>query len=685
MEPGAGKAAADGDRVLGSVTATLVDADAKVGPKRAILADASAQIDVEVAAIKGGFIVGWTDEGLEESAVRLATLSEGGEMKVAPKWLAPPIGRQSFVGLTSDPAGSGARALIAWENQGQAAGESRIIHLATVGLDGVPSRERTRILLDDAERPDLVADGDGFAALTLAPAQLKDGADASAAIDGPSSWPTLVRLGADLAVRWAEPVRIAGTASKQGIPELAWGLGCAKSGCFGVAADGQAPTTYWLFGAAERDSAWVAPAWRAEDERPPRIASLRSALSDTRIASVRATAVSPTLTAAAWATYYLEGTTPVEAAPKGEPPYAATLGVRFLGAGASERPPIIVSKRAVSFGGVSIAPAAPSGKGGDAKKAEVVVAWVANDKQGQQVYATKLDEDGKKVAQKKITVVGREAKKGKGGKDAVASYPSSVAIAHAPPPEKAPKGGAGSDGFVVAWVDTRDGNGELYAARINKDLEKTVVDKRLTNAAGDASDVALSVHGNDAFIAFADSQGGASSDIWFAHLDAQSLAKADEPTRVYASAARSRAPRLAVAGDKLMLAWIEESEGGTKAHTEATLRVAEVDKTGRLLSAPKIVEAPEKGSITDLALTCGATVASCRLVVSWSTKAGLVDIGALTLDASGAPQPLVRLGTLASGPFAEPSFSFADDGGKTLLFAEDLGEKGRVRQVELGW
>ena len=71
--------------------------------------------------------------------------------------------------------------------------------------------------------------------------------------------------------------------------------------------------------------------------------------------------------------------------------------------------------------------------------------------------------------------------------------------------------------------------------------------------------------------------------------------------------------------------------------------------------------------------------------MSWATPGGQVDLGAFTLDDAGAPQALTRLGTLASGPFADPSFSFADHAAKVLLFAEDLGEKGRVRQVELGW
>ena len=45
------------------------------------------------------------------------------------------------------------------------------------------------------------------------------------------------------------------------------------------------------------------------------------------------------------------------------------------------------------------------------------------------------------------------------------------------------------DGWLVAWVDARDGNGEVYAARLRQELLQRVGrEERITNATGDASD-----------------------------------------------------------------------------------------------------------------------------------------------------------------------------------------------------
>ncbi len=668
----------EGAPALGRLEVITVDEKGVASAPRLLLAEESAQIDVEIAALAGGLVVAWTDESIDEGAVRVATLGPDGSPKSPPKWVAPPIGQQAFVGLTSNPKGK--HALIAWENVGQTAGSSRVLSLATIAADGVVGAPRTRLLLDDADRPDLVPDGDGFAALTLAPARLREAKSG----DPAPSWPTMVRIGSDLSIKWSEPVRFMGARAKDGVPDLAWALSCQGKSCFALAADDAAPASFFLVGSAERESPWQAPAWKADDERPPKVLALRSWMEGARVAAAHAQRFGQTGNALAWVTYHLEGSTPQEAAPKGEAPFAATLGLRLSTDGAAAGAPVIISKRALSVGGVSVA------ESSSGKKAEVVVAWVASEKSGAQVYATRVDDGGKKVLQKKITVVARD-KKEKGRDPGV---PSSVAIAHSPAQPSA-KGTGGAEGHVLAWVDPRDKNGEVYVARLNKELEKVVVDKRVTQAAGDAADVHVTVRGSDAFVVFADARqdkgAGAgpvpsarpSTDIYFAHLDAFSLKEIDEDARVYASLGPSRSPRLATAGNKLLLAWIEESSPGE--NKPATMRVGEVDSAGRLVGAPKVIAAPEAGSVSGFGFTCGATLDSCRVVLSWGTTDGRLELGALNLDAVGAAQPIVKLGTLASGPFAEPSFSFADGTGKQLFFAEDLGERGRIRQVELGW
>ncbi len=656
-----------GKPALGTIHTRTLAWNGTLGPKVTLTTSPTAQIDVEIAALKSGVIVAWTDEESEEGAVRVLSVAADGSVK-GPQWIAPPIGEQSLVSLTADPSGQGERAIVAWENVGQAAAGARVINLAAITGSGEVTSKRTRMLLSDAERPDIVADQTGFAALTLAAPTVSDAADADTKeLLSDRVWPTMVRLGADLEVKWSEPIRFGGTRSGDGVPDYAWSLSCVAGSCAALAADGVDPTTFYLAQSVDRESVWLAPAWRSDDERPPKVLSLRTVTRGDRIAAAHAIRLPESnKPAVGWVSYFQPGM-PSEEPPRGEAPYSASLGVRTstLTSGGSENVSVL-SRRASSIGGISLTPSTQ-------KKEEAIAVWVAEEKSGPQVYATRIDAAGKKLNQKKVTLVSRS---GKGKTPSVATH---VAVTGAAAP--ATKGESnGAEGYVVAWVDSRDGNGELYAARLGKDLEKTVVDKRLTNAPGDAADVSLTSRGSDAFIAFSDVRDGAPSDIYFARLDAVTLQKKDDPARVYASSGASRSPKLSLAGDRLMLAWIEENAKDGR----GSLRIAEVEPSGTLVNAAKVVEAPDGGSINGLALACTKDD-GCRIVLSWASSDGRLDMGGFRVLKDGTIEPIVRLGTLSSGPFAEPSFSFADPAGTLLFFAEDLGDRGRVRQVELSW
>ncbi len=662
-------AAGPQNRNLGTVDVVLVGPDGAARPPIPVLASPTAEIDVEIAAVQGALLVGWTDARDEAGAVRLSALDASGKIVTAPSLIAPPIGDQALVGLVAEPTGRGKTALLAWENIGQRAEGTRVLQLATVGADGKPGKQRTRLLLDAEDRPDLSADESGFAALTLAPARLRAAPEGAAA----ASWPTFVGFGPDLTPRVAEPIRFPGTSSREGVPQAAFGLTCRSGKCFVLAADVAKHHNSFVISVPERESAWRAPAWRADDERPPKIAALHTLTEGARLSAARALRLPAegSGTLATWITYHLDGSTPTEQAPRGESPFAATLGVRPIGPDGAMGAPVVLSKRALSSGGVSIA-AFPAGK------KEAVIGWVASDKGTPQVFVTKVDDKGQKVAQKKVTVVERGKKKEKGGAEP-GSFAFDVAIAHAKADAK------GTEGFVLAWVDTRDGDAEVYAARVNKDLEKTVVDKRITNAKGDASEVSILVRGTDAFVAFADARDGKPADIYLSHLEAASLREIDEDGRVYASAGTSRSPRLIALGDKIVLAWIEDPAPGDK--QPATLRLGDIDPSGRLLGAPRVLPAPDAASVTGFSISCsGAAWSSCRGVLAWAREGGRPEIGGLTFTDDGAALPaIVRLGSLTSGPFAEPSLSLSDARGNELFFIEDHGERGRVRRVELAW
>lgn len=91
--------------------------------------------------------------------------------------------------------------------------------------------------------------------------------------------------------------------------------------------------------------------------------------------------------------------------------------------------------------------------------------------------------------------------------------------------------------------------------------------------------------------------------------------------------------------------------------------------------------------MTGYSINCATgSWSSCRGVLSWAREGGHPEIGGVAFadDPASAPT-IVRLGSLTSGPFAEPSLSLADARGTELFFIEDLGDKGRARRVELAW
>src|SRR6185436_16949805 len=144
-------------------------------------------------------------------------------------------GEQALVALVATPYSKGPasskRALIAWEDLLKAPREGRLIHLATLSPDGVLSKERASLTFDAGGPPDLVPDGDGFAALTIAP--LPDDTSKDRAL-----WPWYVRFGPDLSVLAAEPIR-AVPFGEDGKPDATWALTCSGGACSSLASGGQ--------------------------------------------------------------------------------------------------------------------------------------------------------------------------------------------------------------------------------------------------------------------------------------------------------------------------------------------------------------------------------------------------------------------------------------------------------------
>src|SRR5439155_22495225 len=101
------------------------------------------------------------------------------------------------------------------------------------------------------------------------------------------------------------------------------------------------------------------------------------------------------------------------------------------------------------------------------------------------------------------------------------------------------------ESWIVGWVDWRNGNGEVYAATLDRSGRHMGTGERITNAPGDASDVSLLATPDAVWIAWADpreSPQDGFSDVYVVPLNAQTAQRASEEVRVLATVAHSRSP-----------------------------------------------------------------------------------------------------------------------------------------------
>jgi hypothetical protein len=702
--PAGGGAKADEDAQgskTGRVLLVEIDAVGAAGTPVVVTPEPTAHADLEIVEVAGKHLLAWTDARSIDANVMLAVVAPGGAIAAPPRKATAPLGEQALVALVAAQPGEAPsdRALLAWEDLLAAPREGRVIRLATVGADGTLSKDRASMVLTASSgAPDLAAAKDGFAAVTLAPASLEG--EKAAAEQGaeqaeePRVWPTFVRFGPDLRVLAAEPIRsepFARNPTDPYLPYLVRGLSCQGETCTALAVGAGTPMPLAIVPLPVRSSRWQPPARREPEEQPPRATGATALYAGEHMSEVAAADIAGGGgSLVAWVTYHLEPPEG-EAKGKGDEPLA-TLGVTSVGAQGEAGKTVVLSKRAVSIGGVAVAVAPPAKDAKGAKGAntdEAALAWVAREKNGEaQVFVTKVGPGGEKLAQKKLTVVPRKKR------DGVPSESSDVAIAFAP--SLAADGAKGpvtaadtGDGWIVAWVDTRDGNAEVYVAKVDRTLKKVVPDRRITSAPGDSAEVQIAVRGREAWLVWSDARASVdegTGDIYLARLDARTLQKMGEETRLFASAGHSRSPVFAPSPDGHLVAWIEEAAGADKqGSSEAGVRLAQLDDKGVVRGAPVLVRGEGGAPVSSVALICGAGRGLCRGVLA-SAVAETQVLGAFEVSPGAPAGPLKTLAALGGGTTQDVSPSLSGAQATSLFFADNAVDgSGRVRWMTLAW
>lgn len=395
----------------------------------------------------------------------------------------------------------------------------------------------------------------------------------------------------------------------------AWSLDCAGDRCAALVAMGGAETRVSFVDLSPQPSRAVAPL--APSPRSP-LRSLSTLMSGGAISDIATATVGDARVLASLAR---DETTKTD---------DETLTVRSMQGGVWGKATVL-STHAIPAGSVSMAGGADG----------AAIAWISHDGNDAQVHLAKVDAKGKRLKETRLT--------------SAPGNKSDVAIVRV------------ADGFVVAWVDTRDKNGEVYAAHTNADLERNGREERVTNAPGDATDLVLVAAKDHVIAAWADSRESVAdgfADVYAASLGAKDAKPLAGDSRVLATAAHSRSPSLAVLDDQVGLAWIEEAPVNAGPSDAYGGMLATLDSKAKVVGDPKRLHLPGEGVETRIALD--ASSSGLRGVVAESTPDALV---LWVFRATGNDVKSARVVSLDGPPsldvpleLAQGDLFFGDDG-----------------------
>jgi hypothetical protein len=590
--------------------------------------------NVDLVAVPGGWLLGWTDLAGEDAEVMLAKVDVSGRVQGPTPALSV---SSSLVALASGPKG----VALAWEEPRARAHAERALHVASVVLDkGLVAQLGASIEAASPAVPELVATDAGFALLASGHACT---AEAPLPCTGPVV-PTFVRFGATLQPEQAEPIflgdgRVGAT--------IAWGLRCSGASCSVLAATSASPTPVFTVDLAPRVSPFALPLVAPPPlgvARVTGIATVASGLPYTDLAAARTGETSLVAT--------LTGPVESSTSQKAERARGATILVHAIDdEGRPLSPPATLSSRAVPVGGVAIAP-------GTRPEDAAAIAWVKRDDGDPQVHVAIVDRRGKRSSESQLTTAKGDA--------------SSVAIAQA------------QDGWLVAWVDARDGNGEVYVTKIGRDLARLVRERRITHAPGDAADVAIAVRGASGWLAWSDPRETPREglgDIYVVKVHPEDASRASDEVRVLSTAPHSRSPQIAPLADGgALVAWIEDAPTGIEGPGGAM--VARLDVDARVIGGPAKLPLYAQGRPTSLVLA--ETGDGARAVIA-RASGDTVSLDALSLASDGTPttRPWPLLDLDAPAPF-DVALAFSGE----ALFFDDVGVgRGiyRIRRATISW
>lgn len=549
-----------------AVSLYTLDADARITRAVAIAATANVKGTLEVARDRGRTHVAWTDASSAETEVLAATIDDTRGLVAPPHPAADTRDGTTLLGLSTGTHGQGTA--VVWERDVAEAQGKRFVHVARLG-EGPPKRV-TRVEVAPKSRLELASSPEGFALLaSLRPCAFepKVGPECAAKPFVPS----LLRTDSEL-----QPLDIAPLEFGEDPPGFGWALGC-DVGCVTLSASAETPSHV--------RSVFVPPR-SPEAQRTAQVMPPTPAIEATRFLDVETLATGEAVAHLAHVRMgdrTLVATLSSDLDVPGNKARAATLRIRSYDdqgktldePATKAKDPTLLTNRALAVGGVAIAAAGKPEDGG-------AVAWVAREGGDPEVHVTRIDARGRRTNDVVLTNARGDAQ--------------DVALAWV------------GNGFIVGWVDTRNGNGEVYTTKIGLDLKRIVREERITNAPGDATGLRLVPAGRDRVLAvWSDPREAARegfADIYVCPVRSHDATKMAEETRLLPSLPHSRSPEIVPWGDGAMVVWIEEAPDGADPSRDGAYRALaqRIDAMGKPVGPAVTVPAAGPGYPTSIAV-----------------------------------------------------------------------------------
>ena len=562
----------------GTVTLDLLGATAK--SEKSVELGGRAGLDLDLVAGPDAFVVAWSDHDQLEPRAVTAVVDAHGAVRSAAGAAVVALGEQAVIALVAGASPS-APAFLVWESLADRPEGARFFQISALNAAGRANGAQARLLYGRADggAPELAANAGGVAALTLAPA-----CGAEDSCDGSPAVPTFVAFNAALKVQASEPLMLDTLGGRAA--DLGWGLTCQSAGCFALAAPSRSPAALFTVPLPLRPNPYRAAAEETALTAKPRVIESDVLLRAEAPLSQIAVGALNGRSLVGYVTDF-DPTTPWQKLAKPAEdgrfePLRARIALRPFaadGARAALGDEQVVSLRAHSLGGLALLGDATASK-------DMLAVWTGLDKGEPQVFLTFTGADGKRGQQRMLTRKSGEA--------------SDVA------------GLIVDGGYLVAWVDERSGDAEVYATRVSRALEKAGPEQRITTSDGAASQLSLTRIGGKPYAVWADARAAEEpgwADIYGAFLRPTDAGREGSEHRLSSTRPHSFSPQVSQLGTTAILAWLEEGVEGAA----ASVRLAALSPSGDISGSVSVVPI-SAGAPRGLGVACQDM--SCRVVVT---------------------------------------------------------------------